>query len=187
MIRRLLFAIAFSGVLVATSWAETPPLPATPVAVTRVLYARSFSMQTPFRYDWSAGDLQVREGMMLVIECDPALIRPRETEEPVLYVGSYPAQRVAPQHGSNRLVVLVPAVVDLAEEPIWFGTPGLPEAIDAGVVMRERTLAANAQIAPLSHEMVAAALRAGGPATRYATKAELSWALEDWVQRLATP
>lgn len=187
MIRRLLCAVALPGLLVATAGAETPSLPSTPVAVTRVLYARSFSLQTPFRYDWSADHPEVREGMMLVIECDPALVRPRETEEPVLYVGSYPAQRVAPQPGSNRLVVLVPAVVDLAKEPIWFGTPGLPEAIDAGVVMRERALATDARIVPLSHEMVAAALRAGGPAAQYATKAELSWALQDWVQRLTTP
>lgn len=187
MLRRLLCAIALPGLLTALAWAETPPLPATPVAVTRVLFARPFTMQAPFRYDWSAVHPEVREGMMLVIECDPALVRPRETGEPVLYVGSYSAQRVAPQPGSNRLVVLVPAVVDLAKEPIWFGTPGLPEAVDAATVERERALASTARIAPLSREAAAAALLAGGPEARYATKAELSWALHDLVQRLATP
>jgi hypothetical protein len=183
MMRPLLAAVVWPIWLISLAWAETPPLPATPVAVTGLLSARSFTLQTPFRYDWSADRLEVREGMMLVIECDPALIRPRETQEPVLFVGRYPAQRVAPQPGSNRLVVLVPAVVDLAKEPIWFGTPGLPEAIDAEDVRRERALAASAQIVPLSLEVVDAALRAGGSEARFATKAELSWALHDLVTR----
>lgn len=187
MIHRVLLGAALVGAFCVSALAETPLLPSTPVAVTRVLVARSFTLQTPFRYDWSADKPEVREGTMLVIECDPDLVRPRETSEPVLFVGRFPAQRVAPQPGSNRLVVWVPALVDLTSEPIWFGTPGLPELIDTSAMQRERELATRSQIKPLSRDSVTSALRAGGPAATFATKVELSWALQDWVQRYATP
>ena len=162
-----------------------PPLPETPAPVRGLLYARPFTLGTPFRYDWSAEHPEVREGLMLVLEADPALLRPRETQEPVLFVGSLPAQRVTRGFESGRVVVLVPGPVDLAADPIWFGTPGLAEQVDAAVARAERGLAARAAIAPPGRRAAAAALAKGGEPARFASKVELLQALEALAREYA--
>ena len=166
-------AVAVAGPAVAT-----PPLPETPAPVRGLLYARPFTLDTPFRYDWSAEHPEVREGLMLVLEADPALLRPRETQEPVLFVGSRPAQRITRTFESGRVVVLVPGPVDLAADPIWFGTPGLPEQVDAAAARAERGLAARAAIGPPGRRAADAALAKGGEPARFASKTELLQALE---------
>jgi len=166
-------AVALAGPAVAT-----PPLPETPAPVRGLLYARPFTLDTPFRYDWSAEHPEVRAGLMLVLEADPALLRPRETQEPVLFVGSLPAQRVTRAFESGRVVVLVPGPVDLAADPIWFGTPGLPEQVDAAAARAERGLAARAAIGPPGQRAADAALAKGGEPARFASKTELLQALE---------
>ena len=143
-----------------------------------LLYARPFTLETPFRYDWSAEHPEVRSGLVLVLETDPALLRPRETQEPVLFVGSLPAQRTSRGFESGRVVVLVPGPVDLAADPIWFGTPGLPEQVDAAAARAERGLAARAAIGPPGRRAADAALAKGGEPARFASKTELLQALE---------
>lgn len=177
--RRALAALAAAGALaLAIPALATPPLPETPAPVRGVLYARPFTLDAPFRYDWSAEHPEVSSGLVLVLEADPALLRPRETQEPVLFVGSLPAQRVTRAFESGRVVVLVPGPVDLASDPVWFGTPGLPEQVDATTARAERGLAAQAAIAPAGRRAADAALAKGGPPARYASKTELLQALE---------
>jgi len=176
-------AVALAGPAVAT-----PPLPETPAPVRGLLYARPFTLETPFRYDWSAEHPEVRSGLMLVLEADPALLRPRETQEPVLFVGSLPAQRTSRGFESGRVVVLVPGPVDLAADPIWFGTPGLPEQVDAATARAERGLAARAAIGPPGRRAADAALAKGGDPARFASKTELLQALETLAREYgATP
>jgi len=176
-------AVALAGPAVAT-----PPLPETPAPVRGLLYARPFTLETPFRYDWSAEHPEVRSGLVLVLETDPALLRPRETQEPVLFVGSLPAQRTSRGFESGRVVVLVPGPVDLAADPIWFGTPGLPEQVDAAAARAERGLAARAAIGPPGRRAADAALAKGGAPARFASKTELLQALETLAREYgATP
>jgi hypothetical protein len=177
--RRALAALAAAGALaLAFPALATPPLPETPAPVSGVLYARPFTLDTPFRYDCSAEHPEVSSGLVLVLEADPALLRPRETQEPVLFVGTLPAQRVTRAFESGRVVVLVPGPVDLASDPVWFGTPGLPEQVDATTARAERGLAARAAIAPAGRRAADAALAKGGPPAHYASKTELLQALE---------
>ncbi|MCU0254824.1 MAG: hypothetical protein MUE47_09845 [Acidobacteria bacterium] len=172
--RPLLALLAAALVLPALA---TPPLPETPAAVRGLVYARPFTLDTPFRYDWSAEHPEVSSGLMLVLEADPALLRPRETQEPILFVGSLPAQRVTRAFESGRVVVLIPGEVDLAADPIWFGTPGLPEQVDAAAARAERDRAARAAIAPAGRRAAEAALARGGAPARFASKTELLQAL----------
>ncbi len=153
--------------------AATPPLPDLPAPVRGVIYARAFTLENGFRYEWSADRPEVREGTILVIEADPALLRPRETGEPVLYVGPYVAARVSRAFEGGRLVAFVPGVVDLAVDPVWFGTPGLPEQVDAATVRAERALANAAGIRALDAGSAARAAARGGDAARFATRLEL--------------
>jgi len=170
--------VAAVAVALAGPAAATPPLPEAPAPVRGLLYARPFTLETPFRYDWSAEHPEVRSGLMLVLEADPALLRPRETQEPVLFVGSLPAQRTSRGFESGRVVVLVPGPVDLAADPIWFGAPGLPEQVDAATARAERGLAARAAIGPPGRRAADAALAKGGEPARFASKTELLQALE---------
>ncbi len=145
MRRRLVLPLlALLAAVLALPGLATPPLPETPAPVRGVLYARPFTLDAPFRYDWSAEHPEVSSGLVLVLEADPALLRPRETQEPVLFVGALPAQRVTRAFESGRVVVLVPGPVDLASDPVWFGTPGLPEQVDATTARAERGLALEA-------------------------------------------
>ncbi|MBP7148261.1 MAG: hypothetical protein KBD01_11985 [Acidobacteria bacterium] len=167
--------------------AAAPPLPPTPAAVRGVLYARAFTLEVPFAYDWSAGRPEVREGLMLVLEADPALLRTRETQEPILYVGGHVAQRISRGEESGRVVVLVPARVDLASEPIWFGTPGLPEQVDAATVAVERHAALAAGIRPLGTTAATSAFDRGGAEARFATRQDLLLAMHDLVREYIVP
>ena len=184
--RLALAALAvLAAVAIAGPAAATPPLPATPAPIRGLLYARPFTLETPFRYDWSAEHPEVRDGLMLVLEADPALLRPRETQEPILFVGSLPAQRVTRAFESGRVVLLVPGPVDLAADPIWFGTPGLAEQVDATVARAERGLAARAAIGPAGRRAAAAALAKGGEPAQFASKTELLQALEALAREYA--
>jgi hypothetical protein len=162
--------------------AATPPLPDLPAPVRSVLYARTFTLEAGFRSDWSAEHPEVREGTILVLEADPALLRPRETAEPVLYAGPYVAQRISRAHESGRVVVFVPGRVDLAVEPVWFGTPGLPEQADAATVRSERALADAARIRPLDARSVNVVVARGGDSARFASKLELLQAMDALVR-----
>lgn len=166
----LLFA-AF--LLTPAAPAQTPPLPDTPAPVRELLLARPFSLENGFTYAWSAQRPLVTEGLILVLTADPEYLRPRETQEPVLFVGPYPAQRLSWNLETGRLVVLVPAKVDLSVEPVWFGTPGLPEAVDARTVAAERGLALSRGIRAADPQAVRRALSRGGDEVRYPSRIEL--------------
>ena len=49
--------------------------------------ARPFTLQTPYRNDWSKERAMVSAGVLVVLEVDPALVVPRDSLEPVLYAG----------------------------------------------------------------------------------------------------
>jgi len=115
-----------------------------------VLEVRSFVLDEPFTHGWRQEQPQVSSGVLLVLKTDPELVRARQSAEPVLYVGDQTAERCNHGGGGGNLVALVPAPLDesgqiafdLATTPIWFGTPDLPERIDARTIRTERRLAA---------------------------------------------
>jgi hypothetical protein len=173
--------LAVSGIALLLA-AATPLLPRTPAPVRGVLFARAFTLDTGFRYGWSADHPEVREGWMLVLEADPALARARETQEPVLFAGRHVVQRISRGGASGRIVVLVPARIDLETEPVWFGTPGLPEQIDGRIAEAERTLALASGIGALGRAAVSAARERGGGDVRFASKRDLFSAMQALVQ-----
>jgi hypothetical protein len=182
MVRPCRAAPWLSGALVvsaalAIAAAATPPMPATPAPAGAVIYARTFVLDAGFRFEWSAEKPEVREGTIVVIEADPALVRPRQTQEPILFVGRFPAQRISRANGSGRVVAFVPERVDLTQGPVWFGSPGLPEQIDAETAAAERRAALASGIVPLTDSAARAALARGGDEARFATKLELLRAL----------
>lgn len=121
-------------------------LPATPAPVKDLLYARRFTLVTPYTNTGSKERASVSTGVLVVLEVDQAYVFPRETLEPVLYAGNTPVKRLNHGHLSGRVIGIVPGNIDLSTAPIWFGTPELPERVTRGIVEAERARAERAGI-----------------------------------------
>lgn len=165
-------AIQIALVLVAASLtvAGSPP---TPAPVEALLYSREFRLENAYSYDWSAGRPRVDRGRLVVLQVDPELVRPRQSAEPVLYVGSMPVHCLNTGYPSGRVVAIVPGKTDLTREPIFFGTPELPERVDEDSGQRERRAARAAGIEPCSGKRVSEAERLGGGVLRARDLTEL--------------
>jgi hypothetical protein len=158
-----------------------PPVPNTPAAVDEVVYARPFSLNDGFQYQWASEPFQVTKGTILVLKVDPRLVVPREIGEPVLYVGHQAAMRLNQGDQSGYVIAVVPGDVDLSKDLIWFGTAELPNRINAAHVKAERQQAEKAGLKPLSADKVKAATEAGG---RPANAQDMSALLRDTIGEL---
>lgn len=161
--------------------AASPPLPETPAPANELILARNFTMVNDFPYTWRAERPAVRRGTVFVVRVDPALIRPRQTAEPVLFAGRQTAWRVSPYNDAGIVVAFVPGRFDPSSDPVWFGTPDLPERIDTAAVGRETVLAEAAGIRPFGPGAVENALEAGGGEIELAGRGELLQILHELV------
>lgn len=183
--RTLAASAAALAALVAPGFAALPELPA-PVA--RVLYARPFTLDAPFAYAWSAERQPVTQGWMLVLEAEPELLRPRETQEPVLFVGGIPAARVSRAWTSGRVVAFVPGPIDLADAPVFFGSAALlPEEVGAAAGAAERGEALARGIRPLGRAALARVRGAEEEPARLADRGALLSALYALVVEYVEP
>ena len=156
------FAIATLLLGLAAVSPAAPPAPPTPAPVNEVVYARPFALNDGFQFTWCKEPFQVSQGTLLVLKVNPDLVIPRQTEEPILYVGNQSAMRLNHGNESGYVIAVVPGDVDLTKDPIWFGTPGLPERVDAATIRAEREKADKAGIKPISAEQAQAARSKGG-------------------------
>jgi hypothetical protein len=149
-----------------------PPLPSQPAAAqVDLVYARPFTLEVPATHWWRVEQPSYDAGWILVLEATNALVEPRQTFEPVLYVGDQTAERVNAPWGGNRVVAVVPSTraegggvaLDLKTALIFFGTPALPEQVDAAAIAAELARAARRGQGPHDWREMQAALQAGGP------------------------
>lgn len=131
-------------------------IPPAPAPVKNILVVRPFKLGRPYVYDWSAQKFKVDSGLLVVLEVDRELVIARDDLEPVLYAGDIPVQRLNHGGESGRVIGIIPANVDLATTPLWFGAPGLPGRITAEIARSERAKAERAEIRPFSAEKIAA-------------------------------
>lgn len=154
---------------------------ARPGGVAKLLFARPFHLDEPYRHTWRAEQPLVHSGYLLVLEVDEGLARPRQTAEPVLFAGRQTLERINTGRGSGRLVVVLPSAwsteqgfeVDLAETAFWFGTPALPERVDAAHIAKEAQLALELGVGAFEPEAVKQALARGGLALELRDSGEL--------------
>ena len=139
-----------------------PPVPPTPAPVDEVLYARPFTLNEAMRFDWCKEPFNLTRGTILVLKVKPELVIPRQSEEPVLYVGRQTAMRLNHGNESGHVIAIVPGDVDLTKDAIWFGTPALPERVDAATIKTESAKAEQAGIKALTAEQARAAQDRGG-------------------------
>jgi len=133
----LLFALAAAVGVTAFTGDDTasdlPALPADPAAGdVQLVLARPFQLDQPTTHVWRADQLEYSSGWVLVMQVDPAMVAPRQTYEPVLFAGTQTVERINRAQGSGHLVGILPAAPDasLADFPLYFGAPALPEQVD---------------------------------------------------------
>jgi hypothetical protein len=112
----------------ATAVRQEPRRPATQV---EFVHARPFRLEVPYRHTWRADREVVTHGWLVVVEAPREFLVPRQTYEPVLYVGAQTADRVNLGTGSGRIVTIVPGDVDWRTTRLFFGAPALPENLRA--------------------------------------------------------
>jgi hypothetical protein len=155
-----------------------------------ILFAQAFRLDKPYTHAWRKEQPQVSAGYVLVLAVDPEFVRPQQVAEPVLYVGDQTAERINAGEVSGRLVVLVPSsansrgevVLDLNKALIWFGSPELPERVDAVQVNAETSAAIQRGMKPPSEDKIRSALRRGGSLLRLANREALERRLATLLQ-----
>lgn len=178
-------ALAVAGSVIAFVGKEDgapPALPADPTksAVTLV-EAWPFTVDEPYEHVWRREHPRVSSGMLLVLAVDRDLVHSRQGYEPVLYAGAETAERVNVGETTGYLVVLVPGLTDLTQAPLFFGTPALPEEVDAASAAREVAAAKRSGVRPPDAATVKKALRPGfRVADQYALYLEAANHVEEW-------
>lgn len=176
--RFAVLAAAVVSAAAAATFAAPPPVPSTPAAIIDLISARPFKLDQPYTSDWSKERPEVSAGYVLVLSVNPDLVYPRQVAEPVLYVGHSTAERINVGHDSGRVIAIVPSALDekgqlkldFTKSPIFFGTPMLPEQVDAATIEREVDAALAKGIAPFSATRVNTALSRGGNLIQAADK-----------------
>ena len=156
-----------------------------PAAAGSLLAVRGFTLQTARPYPWRQDHPEIRAGVLLALQVDPDLARPRQVAGPVIYVGDLPAERLNSGWPSGRLLLLVPGSPELSMEPIFFGPPELPERISAEQARAELRRAEVLGLAPFALPEVEAALAAGGAALQLPDARALEHAVADWIDAWA--
>ncbi len=160
-------ALVSTSVLVAGSslWSPQqdpevrPDIPSNPMAEeVRLVEARRFTVGEKIVHAWRRDGLQYDSGWLLVLEAAPGLILPRQTYEPVLYVGAQTADRVHASEQSGRVVAIVPGDFLLTDVPIFFGAPALPEELGQTEIDAALQRAVDAGVVPPSLDAVARAV-----------------------------
>lgn len=186
-------ALAASAVAAWVQSGREGALPALPEQATpawSLVYAREFRLEEAYVHWWRAERPEVRSGYLLVLEADPELLVRRQSLESVLYVGRQTAERVNSGDESGNLVALVPSAVgadgrlelDLTQAPIWFGSPELPERVDAARVELEYARALEQHITAPPPDRVRSALERGGPPLALADRVALQRAAAEVVR-----
>ena len=165
---------------------EAPPaVPATPAAVDAVVYARKFTLQESYKFTWSKENPQVDAGWLLVLKVDRDLVYPRQCAEPVLYAGSQTVQRLNVGYKSGYVIAIVPGHPELNETPIWFGTPQLPERVDANIAQAELTLARASGLEPFAAQDLEQAETRGGSTLEVSNVVDVLRVAADLVRQYA--
>lgn len=154
--RWLLFlnVLSFSSLAAA---ADSPPdikKLVTPAAVADVVYISPFDLEQGYHHDWRQERPFIKSGTLVVFKVNPDYVYPRNAAEPVLYAGSQTAQRLNQGNESGFVIAIIPGEIDLAREPVWFGSPELPERVNAETIESERANAEKAGIRPFDAEQI---------------------------------
>lgn len=120
----------------------TPPtVPENPAVELPIelVFAQPFTLEEAATHYWRAEQPSYKSGLLVVLEAGPEWLNPRQTAEPVIFVGDQTLDRINTGYPSGQLVGIVPGMTleELSEAPIYFGQPELPERVDAAYAAAE--------------------------------------------------
>lgn len=208
LLRNIALGALFGSFVIGGGYAvmtrgTSDPLPEVSTTVSdsgvQLLFAQPFRLDEGYTHWFRADRPTVSSGYLIAVACDSDLVYPRQGYQAVLYAGEQTVDRlnvgfVPGEIGDGQpayVVGLVPAPVDASGEvaldwattPIWFGTPELPERVDAATIAQEVALAKRDGIGPRPHREVKAALRNGGGTLYAADHLELLRHAADVIER----
>ncbi|MFN0007089.1 MAG: hypothetical protein ACKVXR_04205 [Planctomycetota bacterium] len=174
-------AAATRGRGAAQKLRSTATAPVRTGPVRSLVLARPFRLEKPYEHGWRLEKPSVSAGWLLVLEVDPSFVAPRQVLMPVLLVGDQTAECVNFGQESGRVIAIVPAPadeqgmpsLDLEKNPVWFGSPDLPERVDASWIAIERSRARAADVVTFTAGEIASARERGGPPLRLADRVAL--------------
>lgn len=177
-------ASAPSQPVTADEVSRVPELPRTPSqnSGAQPIFVQWVELAKPYQSDFRAERPLVRAGWLAVVRADSALLAPRSLAEPLLLAAGdgwiTSVEWIQHGHTSGHRVCFIPWVDDaqpsgsselrgasesikeranLRDLRIWFGTPELPERVDAAMLARERALAQASGLQPTPKDRVPAA------------------------------
>jgi len=135
MKRLMLVPLALATCLVIAQEPTAPPSATPPIAL---FHVEPFTLQTGYRHEWRKERPEVREGLIAVIQVEPALLYPRQSCQPILHVGDETPERINVGYPSGIAVLIIPGILDLTSCPLWFSTDSLPEQLTAEAIAQRR-------------------------------------------------
>lgn len=161
MLHWMFFIKVLSFSSLAASAVEPPDINklVTPAAVVDVVHIQPFVLKEGYSHDWRQERPFVQSGTLVVFKVNPDYVYPRNAAEPVLYAGNQTAQRLNQGHESGYVIAIIPGAIDLAREPVWFGSRELPERVNAETITLERARAEKAGIKPFDAAKVQSVTR----------------------------
>lgn len=128
-----------------------PPVPATPGAPVEVVACQPFTLRAPYAHRCRREGGDVRSGHLVVVRAAAGFIIPRQVAEPVACFGSQTGERLWGSPDRGLAIYLVPAWDEGSDaarragnpmvDPVFFGSPELPERVDAAWIAVERARA----------------------------------------------
>ena len=161
--------------------AAAPRVP--PVRQLELVHAEPFRTERPFRHVWRQEQPLVDRGWLLVLAGDPAQMVPRQTKEPVLFVGAQTADRVNTGQDSGRIVAIVPGEFRLEDAPIFYGQANRPEELQQRHIDAELAAARAAGAQAPTAEAIAKATAGVGQGRTFATDYQLRRRAIDLVEQ----
>ncbi len=139
-----------------------------PMGVTRLVRAIPFRLDESYTHYYRSDQPDITEGWIVVLGVSPELVRPTNDFQPVLYAGlpdgTQTLERINQGHLDGVSIAFLPGDIDdprgLAETPIWFGAPELPERLTTPMIEAEAERIGSLKV----FEVSAAALRTAEPA-----------------------
>lgn len=155
----------FVAAALAVSLLTLPVAGKSQTPIKGILAAQRFTLAEPYEDAWDG--TKVSAGTLLVLDVDPALVKPRESLNSILYVGGKPTRKLNRGDVSGHVLVIVPAGVDVVRAQIWLGAPEVLEALTSEKIDAEKLRAARhvprapapPQRAPVQSKDLAALLR----------------------------
>jgi len=120
-----------------------------PQSIINIEVVQPFRLEQSFKFGWARNTPDVQSGLLVVFKVNPELVVPKNALEPVLYAGNLTVQRLNQGDKSGFVLAIIPEQIDLTKEPVWFGSPALPERIGPKWIEEERSRAEKTGIEPV--------------------------------------